>query len=134
MRLASDHGQNDTFTLPPHDYGVAVILLAIADRAVPAAQVEPLRAGVRQYLFASALDGGVDKSRAPAEFEKVGRMAALLPEPSKTLLRHVSPTLNDVADRRAESLDRRDELLAFVHAASVAHKNRDDRLAVDVLG
>jgi len=90
VRLASDHGENDTFTLPPHDYGVAVILLAIADRVVPAPQVEPLRAGVRQYLFASALDGGVDKSRAPAEFEKVRQMAAALPEPSKTLLRHVT--------------------------------------------
>jgi hypothetical protein len=79
----------DDFVLAPHDYGVAVILLALADRVVPPAQVDRLRAGVRQYLWASALDGGVDKARAPAEFEAVGRLSRTLPEPSATLLRYV---------------------------------------------
>lgn len=79
----------DEFVLPPHDYGVAVILLALADRTVPAAQVERLRAGVRQYLWASALDGGVDKAGAPAEFEAVRTLSRALPEPSATLLRYV---------------------------------------------
>jgi hypothetical protein len=78
-----------TFVLPPHDYGVAVILLSLADRLVPPAQVERLRAGVRQYLWASALDGGVDKARAPAEFEAVQKLARTLPEPSARLLRYV---------------------------------------------
>lgn len=78
-----------TFVLPPHDYGVAVILLSLADRMVPAAQVERLRAGVRQYLWASALDGGVDKARAPAEFDKVRQLAATLPQPSALLMRYV---------------------------------------------
>ena len=78
-----------TFVLPPHDYGVAVILLSLADRLVPAAQVERLRAGVRQYLWASALDGGVDKARAPAEFDAVQKLARTLPEPSARLLRYV---------------------------------------------
>src|SRR5207244_3899781 len=32
VRLASDSGGNDTFVLAPHDYGVAVILLSVADR------------------------------------------------------------------------------------------------------
>ena len=77
------------FVLPPHDYGVAVILLSLADRVVPAAQVERLRAGVRQYLWASALDGGVDKARAPAEFAAVAALQKTLPEPSATLLRYV---------------------------------------------
>jgi dienelactone hydrolase len=77
------------FVLPPHDYGVAVILLALADRVVPAAQVEPLRAGIRRYLWASALDGGVDKAHAPVEFEAVRAFAATLPEPSGQLLRSV---------------------------------------------
>jgi len=90
VRFAADRGENDTFVLPPHDYGVAVILLAIADRVVPAAQVDRLREGVRQFLWASAFDGGVDKGRAPAEFEKVRRMASALPEPSATLLRYVN--------------------------------------------
>jgi len=89
VRLAGDTGENDTFVLPPHDYGVAVILLAIADRVVPAAQVERLRAGVRRYLWASALDGGVDKARAPAEFEAVRAYDRTLPEPSATLLHYV---------------------------------------------
>jgi dienelactone hydrolase len=75
--------------LPPHDYGVAVILLSLADRVVPPAQVARLREGVRQYLWASALDGGVDKARAPQEFEAVAKLARTLPEPSATLLRYV---------------------------------------------
>jgi hypothetical protein len=80
---------DNTYVLAPHDYGVAVILLSLADRLVPAAQVERLRAGVRQYLWASALDGGVDKARAPAEFDAVRKVARSLPEPSATLLRYV---------------------------------------------
>ena len=89
LRLGVGERRTRTFVLPPHDYGVAVILLSLADRLVPAAQVERLRAGVRQYLWASALDGGVDKARAPAEFEAVRRAAKALPEPSATLLRYV---------------------------------------------
>ena len=77
------------FVLPPHDYGVSVILLTLADRVVPPAQAERLRAGVRQYLWASSLDGGVDKARAPAEFEAVRTLQRTMPEPSRTLLRYV---------------------------------------------
>ena len=90
VQLASVTGAPEPFVLPPHDYGVAVILLGIADRVVPAAQVDRLREGVREYLWASALDGGVDRSRAPAEFERVRQMTRALPEPSATLLRYVS--------------------------------------------
>jgi dienelactone hydrolase len=75
------------FTRAPHDYGVAIILLGVADRVVPPAQVEKLRAGVRRYLWASALDGGVDKSKAQAEFDAVRAMTKTLPQPSATLLR-----------------------------------------------
>jgi len=88
VQLGAATGDND-FILPPHDYGVAVILLSLANRVVPAPQVERLRAGVRQYLWASALDGGVDKARAPAEFDAVRKLARTLPEPSATLLRYV---------------------------------------------
>ena len=83
------HPGGERFTRPPHDYGVAVILLGVAERVVPAGQVEPLRAGVRRYLWASALDGGVDKSHAQAEFDAVRALAHSLPEPSATLLRYV---------------------------------------------
>ena len=89
VQLGSPSAAGSEFVLPPHDYGVAVILLSLADRVVPAAQVAPLRDGVRQYLWASALDGGVDKAKAPAEFEKVRAMQRVLPEPSATLLRYV---------------------------------------------
>jgi hypothetical protein len=56
----------DVFTRPPHDYGVAVILLGIAERLVPPAQVEPLREGVRKYLWASALKDSGKKDRGTA--------------------------------------------------------------------
>ena len=87
VRLGS--AADPDFILAPHDYGVAVILLTLADRVVPAVQVERLRTGIRQYLWASALDGGVDKARAPAEFEAVRAFARTLPEPSARLMRYV---------------------------------------------
>ena len=80
---------DQVFTRPPHDYGVAVILLGVAERVVPPKQVDALRAGIRRYLWASALDGGVDRSKAQAEFDAVQAMATKLPEPSATLLREV---------------------------------------------
>ena len=86
----------------PHDYGVAVILLGAADRVVPAAQTDALREAVRQYLVVSALDGGVDKSQAPAEFEALTARIARLPEPSKTLMRYV--TARDVVHLGARLL------------------------------
>ncbi|HYO72159.1 MAG TPA: hypothetical protein VEU33_39410, partial [Archangium sp.] len=39
----------------PHDYGVAIILLNVAHRVVPAEQVETLRAGILTFLRASHL-------------------------------------------------------------------------------
>jgi dienelactone hydrolase len=85
----NDREDEPPFTRPPHDYGVAVILLGVAERVVPPNQVEALRAGVRRYLWASALDGGVDKAHAQAEFDAVRAMTKTLPEPSATLLRYV---------------------------------------------
>jgi pimeloyl-ACP methyl ester carboxylesterase len=40
---------------------------------------------VRHYLWASALDGGVDKPRAAAEFEAVRNETKALAEPARTL-------------------------------------------------
>src|SRR5204862_7628742 len=74
---------------PPHDYGVAVILLGVADRVVPPDQVEPLRVAVRRYLWASHLDR-VDKPRADAEFAELRALAGRMPEPSSTLLKYVN--------------------------------------------
>lgn len=81
---------NEQFVRPPHDYGVAVMVLGLADRLVPAAQVEPLRAAVRRYLNASALDTNVDKERAAKEFEALKQTAKTMREPSATLLRYVN--------------------------------------------
>ena len=74
---------------PPHDYGVAVILLGIAGRLVPADQAEPLRAAVRRFLWASHLDR-VDKPQADREFAALRDLARQLPEPSATLLGYVN--------------------------------------------
>ncbi len=79
---------HEPFSLPPHDYGVAVILLGVAPRIVPRAQVDVLRETVRHYLWASALDGGVDPSRAAAEFAAVRAEAGRLPEPARILARY----------------------------------------------
>ena len=79
----------DQFVRPPHDYGVAVILLGVADRLLPAAQVEPLRAAIRKYLEASALDTNVDKGQASVEFDDLKRLSKTMREPSATLLRYV---------------------------------------------
>lgn len=79
---------NEPFTRPPHDYGVAVILLGVAHRVVPSSQVAPLRETIRHYLWASALDGGVDKAHAEAEFASVRGQAQRLPEPARTLARY----------------------------------------------
>jgi dienelactone hydrolase len=76
-------------THPPHDYGVAVILYAAADRVVPADQVAPLREGIRTFLYASQLTL-VDMARANATFVKAREMMKSLPEPSATYLKYVN--------------------------------------------
>jgi dienelactone hydrolase len=73
----------------PHDYGVAVILIGLADRVVPPDQVEPLRRGLETFLTASQLTL-VDMDEAVAPFEQSKRIAETLPEPSATLMRMVN--------------------------------------------
>jgi dienelactone hydrolase len=76
--------------LPPHDYGVAVILYGLADRGVvPADQVTALRKGVETFLYASQLTL-VDMTRANATFQQARDMATHLPEPAATFLRYVN--------------------------------------------
>jgi dienelactone hydrolase len=74
---------------PPHDYGVAVILVGIADRMVPAEQVEPLRRGIVTFLTASQLDP-IDKGKAAPVFEEARVIAAQLPEPAASLMKAVN--------------------------------------------
>lgn len=76
-------------THPPHDYGLAVILYAAADRVVPPSQVEPLRNGIRTFLLASQLTL-VDMDQANAKFEEARAMVKALPEPAATYLTWVN--------------------------------------------
>ncbi len=73
----------------PHDYGVAVILVGIADRMVPPDQVDALRHGIVTFLTASQVDP-VDKPRAAGIFEDARRQAAALPEPAASLMKAVN--------------------------------------------
>lgn len=85
----------------PHDYGVALILLGLADQLVPPAQVGPLTEAVRRFLWASHLDR-LKQPEALVEFAALRERAASLPEPSRTLLKYVND--RDVAHLGARLL------------------------------
>ena len=74
---------------PPHDYGVAVVLLNVAEHVVPPEQVAPLRDAVRRFLWASYLDR-IDKPQAEREFAALRDVARTLPEPAASLLDDVN--------------------------------------------
>jgi dienelactone hydrolase len=80
--------QPDGAMRPPHDYGVAIVLLSAADRVVPAEQVEPLREAILSFLEASRL-AMVDQPKALLELEHARVLAAALPEPSRTYMDYV---------------------------------------------
>jgi dienelactone hydrolase len=73
---------------PPHDYGVAMLLLGIADRLVPVSQAEPLKTAVRRFLKASAMDRA-GRPEAHDEFAALRLLVKKLPQPSATLLDYV---------------------------------------------
>jgi len=76
--------------VPPHDYGVAVILYQFADQGiVPAEQVAPLRKGIETFLYASQLTL-VDMDRANAGFAQAREFAKTLPEPARTYMTYVN--------------------------------------------
>jgi len=79
----------DGHRLQPHDYGVVVILLNVADRLVPPEQVEPLRAAIRTFLRASHLSLH-DAKRAEETFEEARRLQGQLPEPASGLMGYVN--------------------------------------------
>ena len=81
--------QPDGTRRPPHDYGVAIILLSVAEQVVPAEQVQPLRTAILTFLEGSRLDL-VDKARSAAEFQHAQVLAAALPEPARTMMRYVN--------------------------------------------
>ena len=81
--------QPDGEVRPPHDYGVAIILLGVADRVVPDDQAPALRDAIQAFLHASHVDM-VDKPQAEIEFARAKTMADLLPEPSRLLMAYVN--------------------------------------------
>jgi dienelactone hydrolase len=88
-RATGADGETEQFARRPDDYGVAVVLLAVADRIVPRPQVAALRAAVRRFLEASALERD-DQPRAEREIAAQRKLAARLPEPAATLLRYLN--------------------------------------------
>jgi dienelactone hydrolase len=81
--------QPDGAHRPPHDYGVAIVLLGVAERVVPVGQVRPLREAILSFLEASRLDM-IDKAEARKEFERARALATGLPEPARTLMAYVN--------------------------------------------
>jgi hypothetical protein len=104
-RSSAVSGASHVQVHPPHDYGLAIVLLSLADRVVPADQIEPLSRGIDGFLLASSLDM-TDKPAAAREFARMREYAATLPEPAKTLMGYVNdravdklgPILLPVAD------------------------------------
>jgi dienelactone hydrolase len=81
--------QPDGAKRPPHDYGLAIVLLGAAARVVPADQVQPLQTAILSFLEASRLDM-VDKSRAAVEFARAKQLEAGLAEPAHTYMDYVN--------------------------------------------
>ena len=90
---------------PPHDYGLAVTLLNLADRVVPADQVGPLSKGIDGFLLASSL-AVTDPPKAVPILAEMKKYQETLPEPSRTYMQYVNdravdklgPILAPVAD------------------------------------
>jgi dienelactone hydrolase len=89
LRYLCTGTQADGAYLPPHDYGVVIILLNVADRVVPPGQVALLRTAVLTFLEASRLHL-VDRQKSDAEFQRARDLEAGLPEPARTLMRYVN--------------------------------------------
>ncbi len=81
--------QPDGTVYPPHDYGVAIILLGVADRVVPTEQVAPLRATIRAFLHASHVDI-VDKEQGQVAFTRAREMTEALDQPARALMSMVN--------------------------------------------
>jgi dienelactone hydrolase len=81
--------QPDGSYFSPHDYGVAIVLLGLAEQVVPPEQAAPLRAAIETFLEGSRLDM-VDQTLAAREFARARDLAAQLPEPAASLMRAVN--------------------------------------------
>jgi dienelactone hydrolase len=74
---------------PPHDYGVAIVALDLADQIVPAEQAGPLKTGILTFLHASHL-ALFDQKQADIAFARAREMEASIAEPGRTFLHLVN--------------------------------------------
>jgi len=81
--------QPDGVHRPPHDYGLAIVLLGAAQHVVPKPEVEPLRNAILSFLEASRLDM-IDRTAAAKEFARAKQLEAQLREPAKTYMDYVN--------------------------------------------
>ncbi len=79
----------DGSSRPPHDYGIAIILLGVADRMVPPDQVQPLRQAILAFLNASHVDVW-DKTQGKVEFDRARAMTEALPAEARRLMNYVN--------------------------------------------
>ena len=104
-RSSAVAGADHVSVHPPHDYGLAVVLLNLADRVVPANQVAGLARGIDGFLLASSL-AVTEPAKAIPVFEEMKTYQETLPEPSRTYMKYVNdravdklgPVLLPVAD------------------------------------
>jgi dienelactone hydrolase len=89
LRFLCTGEQPDGTYRRPHDYGVVIVLLGVADQVVPPEQVDPLRRGIRTFLEASHVDM-VDKAKAATIFQAARDQAAAMPEPARTFMNYVN--------------------------------------------
>jgi dienelactone hydrolase len=108
-RSSAVRGADHVSVHPPHDYGLAVTLLNLADRLVPADQVEALSKGIDGFLLASSL-AVTDPPKAIPIFAAMKQYQQTLPEPSRTYMQYVNdravgrlgPIVGPVADALAD--------------------------------
>jgi dienelactone hydrolase len=74
---------------PPHDYGVAIVALDLAEQIVPATQVDVLKSGILTFLHASHL-ALFDQKKAADEFARARELETTMAEPGRTILRLVN--------------------------------------------
>ena len=82
--------QPDGEQRPPHDYGVAIILLSVAEQVVPAGSSRAAAHGDPDLpRRIAARHGRQERNRRPNSSMRA-RSPHALPEPSKTLMRYVN--------------------------------------------
>lgn len=89
LRANTTEQDPGAFVRPPAEYGLGVLLVGVAPRAVPAAQVQPLREAVVRVLETMPRER-TGESGSGADVQTARDAAKQLPEPSSTLLRYLS--------------------------------------------